>query len=96
MAANAEQLLGKFQALSMGPVGPAAPGQPQQNVSIDPNEFPRPTGPQVDQLLGPQETDPLACDPRHVRMTVHAVPQSAGAAAATELLPRLAKLCCRR
>merc|ERR1719515_136281 len=77
MAANAEQLLGKFQALSMGPVGPAAPGQPQQNVSIDPNEFPRPTGPQVDQLLGPQETDPLACDPRHVRMTVHAVPQSA-------------------
>ena len=30
-----------------------------------------------DQLLGPQETDPLACDPRHVRMTVHAVPQSA-------------------
>merc|ERR1719420_259461 len=77
MAANAEQLLGKFQALSMGPVGPAAPDQPQQNVSIDPNEFPRPTGPQVDQLLGPQETDPLACDPRHVRMTVHAVPQSA-------------------
>ena len=77
MAANAEQLLGKFQALSMGPVGPAAPGQPQQNVSVDPNEFPRPTGPEVDELLGPQPTDPLACDPRHMRMTVHAMPNSA-------------------
>jgi len=73
-SAGAEAIMGQFQALTMGPGGSAAPGQ---EVGVDPNQFPRPTGPQVDAVLASPPRDSLGCDPAYMRMTCHAVPNSA-------------------
>ena len=71
---GAEQMMGQFQALTMGPAGGMGRNQ---EVGVDPNQFPRPTGPEIDKLIGAAPRDHLACDPAYMRMTSNAIPNSA-------------------
>jgi len=70
-----EAILGQFQSLTMS-AGPVAPGQPA-DVGVDAASFPRPVGPDAENMLTPQvQRDQYSADPKFVRLATNAIPNS--------------------